>query len=511
MTAAPVRTAEVVAALALASDLSTGQPADHALRCALLATRLGRLAGADETTLADSFYVALLHASGCTSDAHELAAAFGDDIFPRADFARVDVANVREVIAFLGRHAGAGAPPLRRAAAFGAALAAGARRTRRGYAMHCEVAQRFAERLQLSEGTAAALEYVFERWDGKGLPAGARGASLPLPARLLHIARDACVFGSDAPGVIADRAARAYDPELAALFVRNAADLIDPLAGAGTWVALLDEEPGLRPTLAGDSLDQACSALADFVDLKSPWWRGHSRAVAELGEAAAWRMGLAADDVALVRRAALVHDLGRAGISNAVWEKAGTLGLAEWEQVRLHPLYTERAFASGSLAPLGELAAMHHERLDGTGYHRRLPAQLLPRTARILAAADAYQAMAEPRPYRDPLGADRAAAELQAEVRAGRLDPGAVDAVLAAAGHRTATARRLELPDGLSERELEVLRLVTGGHTNKQIGALLHLSPKTIGHHVQHIYAKIGVSSRAAATLYAAERGLLRE
>jgi DNA-binding CsgD family transcriptional regulator len=199
------------------------------------------------------------------------------------------------------------------------------------------------------------------------------------------------------------------------------------------------------------------------------------------------------------------------GVSAGVWTKAGALSEREWEQVRLHPYYTERVLARpGRLARLGALAALHHERLDGSGYHRGAPAALLSPAARILAAADAYQAMTEPRPYRPARGAELAADELRREVRAGRLDRDAVDGVLAAAGHRVQRGRR-PFVAGLTEREVEVLRLVARGHSKKEIAARLVIAEKTADNHVQHIYEKIGVSTRAGATLFAMEQHLLTD
>jgi HD-GYP domain-containing protein (c-di-GMP phosphodiesterase class II) len=238
--------------------------------------------------------------------------------------------------------------------------------------------------------------------------------------------------------------------------------------------------------------------------------REHSTGVAELAEAAAWRQGLSAETVVLVRRAALAHDLGRIGVSNAIWEKPGPLGFGEWERVRLHPHFTERAFAqSPALAPLGALAGSHHERLDGSGYHRGLRGGALDQSARILAAADCYGAMREARPHRPALDAAAAEAELLREVDEGRLDSDAVDAVLAAAGHPVRRRPR-ELPAGLTDRELEVLLVLVRGESNQEIATQLGISAKTVGHHVQHVYEKAGVRSRAAATLWAYENELVR-
>ena len=276
------------------------------------------------------------------------------------------------------------------------------------------------------------------------------------------------------------------------------------------WEQALESEPFPQVRIAGERVDAAFMAIAALTGLKSPWLREHSTGVAELAEAAAWRMGLPADSVTLVRRAALAHDLGRVGVSNAIWEKPGPLGFGEWERVRLHPHFTERAFAqSPALAPIGMLAGSHHERLDGSGYHRGTRGPALDQTARILAAADCYGAMREARPYRPALDAAAAEAELMREAEEGRLDPEAVDAVLAAAGHRVRQRPR-ELPAGLTERELEVLLVLVRGESNQAIAEDLGISAKTVGHHVQHVYQKAGVRSRAAATVWAFEHDLVR-
>jgi DNA-binding CsgD family transcriptional regulator len=212
----------------------------------------------------------------------------------------------------------------------------------------------------------------------------------------------------------------------------------------------------------------------------------------------------------LLRRAALVHDLGRLGVSNAIWDKPAALTPPEWERVRLHPYLTERMLASSSaLAPLGALAAQHHERCDGSGYPRGQSADVLSPEARILAAADAYRAMLEPRPHRPPRTPTEAEAELRTDVREGRLDGDAVNAVLSGAGHRV--RRRREWPAGLTPRELEVLRLLARGASNKEIARVLVISPKTVGNHVEHIYLKTGARSRAAASLFATRHGLIGE
>jgi HD-GYP domain-containing protein (c-di-GMP phosphodiesterase class II) len=510
----PIRAADVVGALSLATDLGTGQPLEHALRTAVLAVGLGELAGASAKELADTYYVALLHASGCTSNGHEATLLYGDDIEHRAAFFLIDPTNPAEVLAFYRAHVGAGRPPEVRAALIEDAIANAGPRARDAFATMCEIAQRFAGWLELGSSVQAALEYVFARWDGRGFP-NARGDAIPLPMRLLHVARDISLFLSaagpdEARGVIERRTGAAYEPRLAQLALRNFDEILAGLDETRMWEQVLEIEPFPQVWIGGERVDAAFTAVAALAGLESPWVREHSTGVADLAEAAAWRLGLPAASVKLVRHAALAHDLGRVGVSNAIWEKPGRLGFGEWERVRLHPHFTERAFAqSRELAPIGILAGSHHERLDGSGYHRGTRGSGLDQPARILAAADSYAAMREARAHRPALAAPAAEAELMREVEEGRLDPEAVDAVLAAAGHRVPQRPR-ELPSGLTQRELEILLVLVRGKSNQQIAEDLRISAKTVGNHVQHLYEKAGVRSRAAATLWAFEHDLVR-
>jgi HD-GYP domain-containing protein (c-di-GMP phosphodiesterase class II) len=509
----PIRAAELVGALSLATDLGTGQPLEHALRTAVLAVRLGELAGASADELADTYYVALLHASGCTSNSHEATQLFGEDIMHRAAFFLIDPADPEQVLAFYRTHVGPGRPTEVRERMIEAALSS-PERARESFAAMCEVAQRFARWLELGPGIVVALEYVFARWDGKGPPGGVGGDELPLPTRLLHVARDYSLFLSaagadDARTVLERRAGSAYDPRLAKLGARHFDDVCAELDDTRMWEHALESEPFPRVRLSGDGIDAGFSAFAALTGLKSPWFREHSTGVADLAEAAAWRLGVPAESVAFLRRAALAADLGRVGVSNAIWEKPGPLGFGEWERARLHAHFTERAFAqSQALAPIGLLAGSHHERLDGSGYQRGLRGSALDKTVRILAAADCYTAMRSARPYRPALEPAAAEGELRGEVEAGRLDAEAVDAVLAAAGHRV-PKRSSELPAGLTRRELEVLLALVLGHSNQVIADDLGISAKTVGHHVQHVYQKVGVRSRAAATVWAFEHDLV--
>jgi HD-GYP domain-containing protein (c-di-GMP phosphodiesterase class II) len=331
---------------------------------------------------------------------------------------------------------------------------------------------------------------------------------------VVTLAQDVVLFhrlgGLDAAQNVArERQGAAYSPHLVHVFCEHAAELCAGPDQEPSWEAVLALEPGPHDTLSEEQFDNACRALADFVDIKSPYTLTHSSGVAELAAEAARRGGLPAADVTAIRRAALLKEIGRTGISASIWEKTTPLTEREWERVRLHTYYAERVLARPpALAKLGALTSLHHERLDGSGYHRGLPATSQSLAARILAAADVYHALTEARPYRAAHTSEEAARELQKQARDGKLDGDAVNSVLAAAGHRVRAARK-EMVAGLSEREVEVLRLLARGRTIKQIAAQLVISGKTVDSHVQHIYNKIGVSTRAGATLFAMEHRLL--
>jgi HD-GYP domain-containing protein (c-di-GMP phosphodiesterase class II) len=488
------RLAEVIGALALATDFAMGQSMEQALRVTLLTVRFGEALGLNAADLHDLYYVAMLRDSGCTANAHVLSSRFGDEIAQMARFAKAPPLNFRQ-LAHNTRHD----PELAETAT-----------------AFCEVAQLFAERLGLGDNVQASLDCLLEQWDGNGVPLGLRGDAIPLPARLVRFAGDVMLAhdegGIDAAVHVAQkRSGILYDPELVARFCDLAADLLPPLTEEPAWDVVLDAEPGPQARLSTSEVDAACHALADFADLKSPYFLGHSTAVADLAARAGEACGLPVEDVRALRRAGYVHDLGRVGVSNAIWEKPAGLTIGEWERVRLHPYYTERILARPPvLKSITAIAALHHERLDGEGYHRGLPAAMQPLPARLLAAADVDQAMITARAHRPALSPDDAAAALRKEATAGRLDRDAVNAVLSAAGHRVRSTRP-HWPAGLSNREVEVLRLLARGHSSHEIADQLSISDKTVGHHIEHIYGKVDVSTRAGATLFALQHGLLPE
>jgi DNA-binding CsgD family transcriptional regulator len=336
---------------------------------------------------------------------------------------------------------------------------------------------------------------------------------VPIAARLTQLAEYAEVAhrigGVEAATALArKRAGGQFDPALSAMLCADPETILGGLESAQTWVSVISAEPALGVRLSREQFDAALAAIADFVDLKSPYMLGHACAVTDLAAAAGAHLHLAAQDLTTLRQAGLVHGLGRLGVSNSIWDKRGPLGAGEWERVRMQPYLTERMLhQSPSLAPLGAIAVQYRERLDGSGYPRGLSGAAIARLARILGAVDAYQSMIEPRPHRPARSAGDAATELRTEVRAGRLDADAVEAVLAAAGHRA--TRRREGPSGLTAREVDVLRLLARGLSSKEIGSRLVISPKTARNHIEHIYVKIGVSNRASASLFATQHGLL--
>jgi HD-GYP domain-containing protein (c-di-GMP phosphodiesterase class II) len=511
-----LRLAELIAALSLATDLGVGQPMEYALRSCVLAVRLGETLGLGESDLRATYYQALLRYIGCNAETYLMAAIVGDELAFRSDLAPLYYGPTSEAFGLMIRYirqANEGASPLHLAHMVAQGFLARPQ-LKESLFGHCQVASRFAARLGLEEPIQRALIQSFERWDGRGNPGAFKEEYIVPAVRLVALAQDVIIFhrlgGVEAAVAMAqERKGAAHDPRMVERFCQQATHLLAGLEEEPTWEVVLALEPGARLCLSESQFDSACLALADFADLKSPYTLGHSRGVAELAAEAARRCGLPEADVVTIRRAGLLHDIGRVGVSAGIWGKPGPLSEREWERVRMHPYYTERVLARPpALARLGTLASMHHERLDGSGYHRGVPASMLSPAARILAAADVYHAMLEPRPHRPARTPEAAADELRGEVRAGRLDGEAARGVLAAAGHRVRSTRRA-LVAGLSEREVEVLRLLARGHTKKHIAQLLTISQKTVDQHTMHIYNKIAVSTRAAATLFAMEHDLL--
>ena len=520
MAAPAVRRADFLMALAYATDLATGQSRDFALRSCVLAMRLAEVAGLDIRERRNVYHQALLRYIGCNADTHLMASAFGDEIALRQDLARIDMGSQSEIVETFVRaftRLFADAPPAELAKAVQQGLAEALQVSVPILAGHCEVAQRIAERIGLSEEIRKNLGQLYERWDGHGLPRGLKGEDVTLPVRMVTLAQDAIVL-TEAHGpetmasMIAKRRGGAYEPELADLFLVHAERLLEGLEGPVDRDTILALEPLPHAVLEEEGCEEAYLAIADMIDMRMPFTFGHSRAVAALADAAGKRMGLPASDIRDIRWAAYTHDIGELAVPVSTWMRAGALTARETDAARLHPYHGERALASlgGEGKAVAALVLRHHERLDGSGYHRYVRGADLSPAARILAAAEAFQTAREARPYRAALSDAAAAAKLRSAVREGKLCPDAVEAVLACAG-QPARRESTERLAGLTPREIEVLRLIAAGHTAKEAARELEIAPKTADNHIQSLYSKIGVSTRAAAALFALERGLVRQ
>jgi HD-GYP domain-containing protein (c-di-GMP phosphodiesterase class II) len=510
-----VRLAELVATLSLGTDLGLGQPMEHIIRECLIALRMSDFMDFEASERAALYYSGLLAWVGCYTDAYEQAKWLGDDLAMKRDQYNYDFGRVGPMATFMLKNIGGARRPLvERVQVTIGFLGDGRRALQDMLKNHYFAADELAARLGLGADVRASLAQTFERWDGKG-PLGTKADEILLTSRLINLADVVEVFhgvgGPDAAVAVArERSGTQFDPGLVDLFCTHAGEILSDLEGGTNWETVLGAEPQLGRRISQEQFDEMLEAVADFIDLKSPYTAGHSRGVADLAAEAARIHGLAEEEVLAVRRAGLVHDFGRLGVSNAIWDKRGPLTQGQMERVRLHPYITERMLAfSPVLAPLGALAVQHHERLDGSGYPRGLTGNAITPSGRILAAADTYHAMSELRPHRPARAPDEAAAQLRAEGAAGRLDGDVVNAVLRAAGH--SVQRRRDWPAGLTSREVEVLRLVARGLSSREIAEQLVISHKTARNHVEHVYMKIGASNRAQASILAIKHGLLSD
>jgi HD-GYP domain-containing protein (c-di-GMP phosphodiesterase class II) len=506
-----LRAAEVLAALALATDLGTGQPLDRGLRTCLLAMRMGRALELDDETLREIHQFALLRFLGCTSDAAETAAMVaGDDTAFLAAMAPSTMGSLRQQMAALvGSVAVQHSIPMR--VAHLVRILADAGWDNRSLSTHCEVAVRLGQRLGCPSGVLRALAHAYERWDGRGLPDGLAGEDVPAPVRVVAVAGDAVLFGrlsgsEEVTRILSERRGRAHDPAVVDAWEAVGPDELARLGQVPLWEETMAAEPMPYATMNEVELDRALTAVADFADLKSPGMRGHSRRVAHLAEGAARWCGLGEAEATALRRAGLVHDVGRVVVPSWPSTASAKTGVEQVERERLHPYFTERVLARcACLKPYADIAASHHERIDGGGYHRGLRGAQLDTGSRLLAAADMLALMTSG----DQDGDTRTPeAALRSAVQDGALDPSAADAVLGAFSGSPPRGHHRS-PAGLTERETQVLRLLARGRTNRQIAESLHLSRKTVGRHLDNIYAKTQTHSRAAAAVFALEHGIL--
>ncbi|MDX6702444.1 MAG: hypothetical protein QOF26_2670 [Baekduia sp.] len=515
---ASLRLAEFVATLALAQDNAFGQPLESQLRSCLLASWICEAAELEQDVCDDAYWVALLRYVGCTGHAHEVATVFGDEVGIRARTLVHDAADPTMIMGDVMAFATAGRPEAERDE-----LVRTVQESAHDWAVHnftsgCEVADMLVQRLDFGPGVREALTYTFERWNGNGFPAHAAGEAIPPAMRVVHLSQDmeaiARIFSTGcALEAARERRGQSYDPALADLFVANGPVWLDHLGQLEPWDAVLALEPVPHRILDDEAIDRALTVAADFIDMKSPYTGGHSRRCAELATGAAEVLGEPEEAITALRRAALVHDFGATAVSNSIWDKPGPLTRAEFDRVELHPMLTEQMLRrSPALSALNPVAARHHERCDGTGYHTRTRADTGDAAACVLAATEIYVGLTTERADRPPFSDGDAAAELRRLEAEGALEPRATRAVLVAAGQgepATHTRARPENPGGLSHREVDVLRLAARGLTTREIGDRLVIAHKTADRHIQNIYNKIGVSTRAAAALWAMQHDVV--
>jgi HD-GYP domain-containing protein (c-di-GMP phosphodiesterase class II) len=512
-----LRLSELLAAVSLATDLADDSPFESALTDAVTSLEMARLADLDGD-LADVYFLALLYHVGCTAAADaQSRIGGGDDVSSRRWFSEADYTNRPQLLRIAATKVAKEWGPAARTRAVAGLLTAPKGFVAQTFAGICEVGARFGERLGAGPRVTEALEHAYARWDGKVFETLPSGESISPLARLVHLVHVAQKFhragGREAAdAVVLARRGGEFDPTLADLWLSHSDELLRPLGGESIWETALAAEPEPHRMVPSSHVDNVTAALADFVDLKSSLTVGHSKRMAELATLAAGELGFGEPDKTDLRHAAEIHDLGNVSVPNRIWDKSGPLNHAEWERVRLHPYQTQRvASVAGPLRASGELAGMHHERLGGAGYHRGLKAAAIPLGARLLAAAEAYQSMAEERPWRPALTPAQAAAELRQGVRDGQFDRRAVDAVLEAAGQpRPGRRESRGWPAGLTDREVEVLRMVAHARSNKDIARDLHVSEATVHTHVINIYGKIEVNTRAGAALFAMEQDLIQ-
>lgn len=511
----------MLAALSLAADLGVGLPAEHAVRSCYLGMHVADQLQLSVEQRAELYYAELLMDAGCTAWTSHLAASIiSDEIAARREFYFfTDASNPLDVLRWLKDYMGAGAPIQVRAQQLLNFALHGRERAREGFRNTCDVARRFAHRLGMSQEVQTALLSIFEQWDGSG-PNGLSGESVPITSRIVYATSLLEAFhraaGRQAAIRLAEqRKGKAFDPSVVDAFLRlSQADAFwEGLEQESAWAAVLAmEPPSAHRYLPVEKLEDVAVAFADFADLKSFYTTGHSRRVGDLAEGAARQMRLAPEDVTTIRRAALMHDIGLVAVPSFVLHKPrARLTAVEWESLRLHPYHGERILARlPVLEPVVPLVGAHHERTDGSGYYRSSSAAQLPLGARIIAVADHFDELTHETPDHPALDPEEAIKRMHQDTSHG-LCPTAAEAL---ERHLGADASRRKLrprgwPAGLSDREVEILRLLARGLSRRAMAGQLYLSEHTVRHHLEHIYNKIGVSTRVGATLFAVEHDLL--
>jgi putative nucleotidyltransferase with HDIG domain len=432
--AAELRLSEVLSGLSFALDMTEGQARGHAQRSCLIGMRLAAALDLDDATRSSLFYALLLKDAGCSSNAARVAALFGaDDATVKSSRRLTDTASSSQAVLHVLRNAGAGESWPARGRHIAAVLRSGRAGARSLVELRCERGAAVVRAIGLGEVAARAIVDLDEHWDGGGYPAGIRGEEISLAGRVLCLAQTAEVYwhrgGARAACAIARRRRGTwFDPALVDALLETESD-------AEFWRSL--ETPDVTPleppdhvlTADDERLDRVAHAFASIVDAKSPYTAHHSEGVAAIAMELASSLHLDPGMRATLQRAALLHDIGKLGVSSRILDKPGPLTAQEWETVRCHPRWSMEILARvGAFHDVARIAAAHHERLDGSGYYRGLTADRLDRPSRILAVADVAEALSADRPYRRALSPDEVLTVMRLDAGR-RLDPEALSAL----------------------------------------------------------------------------------
>jgi HD-GYP domain-containing protein (c-di-GMP phosphodiesterase class II) len=424
-----IRLSEVISALSHALDITEGQPVGHAVRSCAIGMRIGEIVGLTAVERSSLFYALLLKDAGCSSNAAKICALFGaDDFSVKRDRKLVNHLNPGESLRYVVRNARPDGSPLARVKQLAAIVRSGGEGSRAITELRCERGADIARMIELSEDTAQAIRALDEHWDGEGYPDSLAGEDIPLLGRILCLAQTAEVFFAEggleaAMEVAEERRGTWFDPELVDALRSTHGDeaFWSALAGSAPHAAVQAFEPEDRLLVAdADRLDRVAEAFALIIDAKSPYTGRHSDGVARIAVGIGDVMGFGPRELRDLRRAALLHDIGKLGVSNLILDKPGKLDDEEWRQMRRHPALTARILGRVSaFRGLADVASAHHERLDGRGYHRGLGAEQLGTAARILAVADVCEALSADRPYRAALARDEMLAIMRRDAGTG--------------------------------------------------------------------------------------------
>ncbi len=424
--ASEVRLSDIISALSFALDLTEGQRMGHSARACALGMRMADALQLSREDRSDLYYALLLKDSGCSSNAARLFQIFGgDERRLKRESRRVNWTRTSlETFQYVRRNTAPELPFLRRTRKIISVAMNSRNNGLETFGLRCERGAQIALRMGFSEATAAGIRSLDEHWDGSGYPLGLRGQGIPLFSRIMNLCQTWELFGTEqgpaqALHVLRQRAGRWFDPDLVRIAASLGSDqhLWESLRGDELRKYVMSLEPGRSIHADDDRLDEICEAFAEVIDAKSPFTYRHSRGVARASLLIAQGLGLDPETCTMVRRAALLHDLGKLSVPNSVLDKPGNLTREEWSAIRLHPYYTQKILQRiDGFENLAFVASAHHEKLDGSGYFRGLYACQLTLPARIIAVADNYDALSAARPYREALPQEKVLQLISSEV-----------------------------------------------------------------------------------------------